>query len=275
VPIIRGHHEFDDFFTRIPNDWVRDKRLSLKAIGLLVQLLSHAPGWRVSIQTLANANSCGVDLIRAAVKELINAGYIRRRQERVDTRFGEAVYETCDPSLGFPITGKPSSENPTPKKNIVKKNIEKNVYADDLFETFWATYPRKVGRQAAYKAFLTLLVTNDPAIIVAGCAAYAQDPNLPPKQFVPYPATWLNRYGWLDEALPHRELTADQKQEREQEAITQRRERDQALSEELRKLDREAKDNAAPIPICKHGKSLPRCLPCCRDLAKGENNDTI
>jgi hypothetical protein len=60
------------------------------------------------------------------MKELIDAGYIRRRQERIETRFGEAVYETCDPSSAFPSTAFPLSGKPTPKKNNVKKTEEKN-----------------------------------------------------------------------------------------------------------------------------------------------------
>ena len=35
MPLIRGYHSFDDHFTQIPNSWLRDTRLSLKAIGLL------------------------------------------------------------------------------------------------------------------------------------------------------------------------------------------------------------------------------------------------
>jgi hypothetical protein len=273
MPIVRGHHEFDDFFTRIPNDWVRDRRLSLKAIGLLVQLLSHSPGWRVSLTSLANANNCGVDLIRSAVKELIAAGYIKRRQERVDTRFGEAVYETCDPSSAFPTTAFPTSENPTPKKNKEKKNIEKNVYADEIFEVFWETYPRKVGRQAAYKAFLSLLINNDPSEIISGCIAFAEDPNLPPKQFVPYPATWLNRHGWQDEALPDRQLTADEIRDRDQAAIAKRREAEKQASKHIQQQMQEAAANAEPAPVCEHGKKLVSCLPCCRKLAKEGNNE--
>lgn len=267
MPIVRGHHDFDESFTRIPNAWVRDKRLSLKAIGLLVQLLSHSPGWRVSISSLATANNCGVELIRTAVKELIDAGYIRRRQERIATRFGEAVYETCDPSSSFPSSTFPTSENPTPKKNNVKKTNQEKVYADSLFDTFWEAYPRKVGRQAAYKAFISVLVANDPQIIIDGAKRYATDPNLPVKQYIPYPATWINRHGWLDEALPDR---ARDRAEVEQEELRKRREADKRHSEDLIRLDKEQRAKAEPAPICKHGKKLPMCLPCCRELAKEE-----
>lgn len=265
MPIVRGHHDFDESFTRIPNAWVRDRRLSLKAIGLLVQLLSHSPGWRVSVASLATNNDCGVELIRSAMKELIDAGYIRRRQERIETRFGEAVYETCDPSSAFPSTAFPSSGKPTPKKNNVKKTKEKNVYADSYFEDFWAAYPRKVGRQAAYRSFLSLMIKTEPVLMIAGAQRLAGDPNLPQKQYIPYPATWLNRHGWLDEALPAREQSIEDKQEQ---ALIERRAADLRHAAKLQEQDRQIRESAEPMPLCKHGKKLPLCLPCCRDLAK-------
>ena len=44
MPLIRGHHTFDDQFVQIPNAWMRDNRLSLKARGLLAQIKTHH--WR-------------------------------------------------------------------------------------------------------------------------------------------------------------------------------------------------------------------------------------
>jgi predicted transcriptional regulator len=37
-----------------------------------------------------------------------------------------------------------------------------------------------------------------------GVRRLAADPNLPEKQFIPHPATWLRRCGWLDEPYPER-----------------------------------------------------------------------
>ena len=36
MPVIRGHHSFDNHFTQIPNHWLRDSRLSFKARGLML-----------------------------------------------------------------------------------------------------------------------------------------------------------------------------------------------------------------------------------------------
>ena len=77
--------------------------------------------------------------------------------------------------------------------------------AASMFDQFWKTYPRRVGKQAALKAFTRETKTADPADIIAGAQRMADDPNLPDKTFIPHPATWLSRAGWLDEAYPQRE----------------------------------------------------------------------
>lgn len=74
----------------------------------------------------------------------------------------------------------------------------------EWFTKFWEIYPRKAGKQAAEKAFLKASATIDAETIVAGATRFAADPNLPPKQFIPHPATWLNGGCWDDEPLPDR-----------------------------------------------------------------------
>ena len=73
------------------------------------------------------------------------------------------------------------------------------------FDKFWKVYPRRMGKQAARKAFQREAKSTDPAEIIAGAQRFADDPNLPEKTFIPHPATWLNRAGWLDEPYPQRE----------------------------------------------------------------------
>jgi hypothetical protein len=209
MPIIRRSFKFEGQFTQIPNAWLRDERLSLKAKGLLAQLLSHSDGWSVTTRSLASFNGCGRDAIRSAVVELEEAGYLTRRQDRADGgEFSEVVWETSEPLPGLPLPGFPSPVNPTYKKTKEKnKNIKK--YADNeilssAFEQFWNQYPRKVGKAAARDKFFALGQENVEAIL-NGVFKLAQDSNLPPKEFIPYPATWLSREGWLDEPYPKRE----------------------------------------------------------------------
>lgn len=210
MPIIRRTFKFEGQFTQIPNTWLRDERLSLRAKGLLAQLLSHSEGWSVTMRSLASFNGCGRDAIRSAVRELEENGYLLRRQDRSEAgEFSEAIWETSEPVTGLPVTDYPATVNPAYKNTKEKKTKEKNSLSDSLleeaFETFWSYYPRKVGKAAARSKFFIFAKTN-MAGILEGAHKLGQDPNLPPTQFIPYPATWLSREGWLDEPYPKREV---------------------------------------------------------------------
>ena len=74
----------NDGYTVMSNFHLRDKRLSLKAKGLLSQMLSLPENWDYSLKGLTVINRESIDAIRTAVVELENAGYITRYQGRDD-----------------------------------------------------------------------------------------------------------------------------------------------------------------------------------------------
>ena len=57
-------------YTVMSNYHLRDKSLSLKAKGLLSQMLSLPEDWDYTLSGLASINKEGKDAIRSAVKEL-------------------------------------------------------------------------------------------------------------------------------------------------------------------------------------------------------------
>lgn len=69
-------------YTIITNEAVRDKRLSLKARGLLCFCMSLSDAWKYSVQGLASAAGVGVDTIKSAIKELEQVGYLVRKKYR-------------------------------------------------------------------------------------------------------------------------------------------------------------------------------------------------
>jgi biotin operon repressor len=208
MPLIRGHHSFDDHFTQIPNDWLRDKAISLGAKGLLAQLLSHAPGWRISQESLGRDNGIGRDAIRTLINELLNAGYLMRSEDRERTEkgyLGGYTYTTQDPTQD-----NPTQDNPLHKNNITKNtNIKNNerIYSDSQFEEFWNHYPKKVDKGAALRAFRKAAKNEDVALVIDGAKRYAEDANLPEKQYIKNPATWLNAEAWNNGPLPARKKT--------------------------------------------------------------------
>ena len=67
-------------YTVMSNYHLRDKRLSLKAKGLLSQMLSLPEDWDYTLTGLCYINRESKDAIRTAIREREEAGYIRRRQ---------------------------------------------------------------------------------------------------------------------------------------------------------------------------------------------------
>ena len=65
-------------YTVMSNHHLRNKDLSLKAKGLLSQMLSLPEDWDFTLKGLSLINREQIDAIRAAVRELEQAGYIVR-----------------------------------------------------------------------------------------------------------------------------------------------------------------------------------------------------
>ena len=124
-------------FTVMSNYHLNDKTISLKAKGLLSQMLSLPDSWDFTLRGPASINKENLDAIRTAVLELEKHGYITRRQLRNSSgklvKIEYTIYEQpqqpspLSPRLGNPNTapsphlGKPCLENP----NTVNPNTEK------------------------------------------------------------------------------------------------------------------------------------------------------
>jgi hypothetical protein len=257
MPLIRGHHAFDDHFTQIPNEWLRDTRLSFKARGLLALVMSHISGWSLSIASLADHNQEGRDAIRTAISELEKYGYLTRSQVNQDGKFGEAIWVTHDPT-DYPSSENPSSENPTPKKNIIKEEqVKKNINA--LFEEFWNAYPRKLDKAKAFRSFKSALSRTTFEDVMAGVIAYRNDPARNP-DFTKYPATWLNADSWENAANPSPQSEAAER-------ANLRREKELAASREYLEQQRQQAEKVTGPVYCKHGKNLALCAPCSKSLS--------
>ena len=101
-------------YTVMSNFHLKDKRLSLKAKGLLSQMLSLPDDWDYTLSGLSYINRESKDAIRSAVNELETAGYIRRRQTTdASGKFAANEYTIFErPIEGEPMLDKPLSENP-------------------------------------------------------------------------------------------------------------------------------------------------------------------
>ena len=259
MPLIRGNHYFDDHFTQIPNSWIRDHSLSLKARGLLGLILSNSTEFKLSIRGLASVAKEGRDAIRSAVKELESAGYLTRTEELDHT--GEPFWQTCDPRrLENPtMSGGKSDggrlENPTIKNNNKKNKLEKNINAQSLFDDFWNEYPRKLDKAKAFKAFKSALTRAKFEDIMAGLVRYKNDPTRKP-DFTKYPATWLNADSWENDYESAPDVESKKRMEREREWTRNYLAEQQSLAEQ-----------AGEIPKCQHGANPALCRDCLKGIS--------
>ena len=120
-------------YTVMSNLHLQNRRLSLKAKGLLSQMLSLPEDWDYTLAGLAAINPDGRDSIRSAVAELERAGYVvRSRKVDAQGRFAGneyVIYESPPspaPSSGAPPLEKPTPEVP-PSENPPQSNTKKET----------------------------------------------------------------------------------------------------------------------------------------------------
>ena len=117
-------------FTVIDNAIFKDYRLSLKAKGLLCQMLSLPDNWEYSVQGLAKLTSDGTSAITSGLKELEEAGYFRRERIREGNRLAGIEYIISEtPNSDFLISENLKQENlileNPPQLNTNESNTKK------------------------------------------------------------------------------------------------------------------------------------------------------
>ena len=118
-------------YTVMSNHHLRNKELSLKAKGLLSQMLSLPEDWDYTLKGLSLINREKIDAIREAIKELERAGYIVRSRERDEKgRLRGADYVIFEqpqpPTPDLPTLENPTLDNPTQlNKDIQRTDLPK------------------------------------------------------------------------------------------------------------------------------------------------------
>jgi alkylhydroperoxidase/carboxymuconolactone decarboxylase family protein YurZ len=123
----------DNHFSTFANEIIRDERLSFKARGILLELLSRPDNWRVSAEALAKGKD-GRDSVLSGLAELREIGYIvtTKHQEPNGQWVTQSVVfdepKSGKPKSEKPKSEKPKSENPTPLEETRKKKREETAY---------------------------------------------------------------------------------------------------------------------------------------------------
>jgi hypothetical protein len=149
MAIRRTAQPFEQNFTQIPNGWLRDRRLSRRARGLLAELMTHQIGWEVTLDSLIEGGTEGRDAIRGAITELEGFGYLTRERSRDGGRFKGTDYVLTDP--GSPRPEKPTSVKPTSvKPTSVNPPLRRTSLLEDhyLLEDHKEPEPSGTGQDA-------------------------------------------------------------------------------------------------------------------------------
>jgi len=158
-------------YTVMSNYHLNDKTITLKAKGLLSQMLSLPESWDYTLKGLAYINKESVDAIRTAVLELEQRGYIVRRQGRAAgggfSNIEYTIYEQPqekpplleNPITAEPILEKPILDNPIPEKPLSGNPTQLNTKEEntdlsniqklnmDISSTDQSIYPSNNGRR--------------------------------------------------------------------------------------------------------------------------------
>ena len=169
-----------DRFVQVPNDTIRDNRLSFRARGVLAYVLS-LPDWEPrDSRSIAENGTEGRDAILKVIKELTEHGYFHKRTVRVRGRWVQQIaycespdldpWEEPDPPQGSAFTT-PEYKTPvrrTPADQDVKEEDRLEDLEEDL--TTNTTSPPPSGARPKAKKH-DVLTSDEPRWQDARCLA--------------------------------------------------------------------------------------------------------
>lgn len=168
-------------YTLVSNIVLTDNELSLRAKGLYAYLFSKPDNWEFHPNVIAKDLKESIGQFRAAVSELIQKGYIVRKQINKNGVFGGIVYEFTDVTVlknnrvGIEACSEKSEHGCTLTHNntesISNTDVTSNTDSRESplyispqkfereFEEFWELYPRqrRGNKQKAYKAYIRVI----------------------------------------------------------------------------------------------------------------------
>ena len=161
-------------YTVMSNHHFKEKKMSLKAKGLLSLMLSLPDDWDYSISGLATLSKDGKDSIMSALAELEKFGYLTRtRLTDEKGRFAGVEYNIYEiPQPKEPIAENPNSTN----ENAGKSNAENheqlntnstNYLLDKVFELL-STNERDAELIALYREYIRMRETINAPLTEIG-----------------------------------------------------------------------------------------------------------
>ena len=246
-------------FTIMSNFHFQEKNMSLKAKGLLSQMLSLPDDWEYSLDGICSMCNDGQSSVKSALSELKSLGYLtvtKMMPNETKSKKIEYLYNVYEiPGMRVnDLTQDGENKNPQPRtcnQELADKRLQSTVCNQSLemipqlntnnkilnnkilnnkilndkspntehanscdidiieqrFDRFYAVYPRKQARADARKAFKKIKPSEELLQVMIAAVeeqktwdGWTKDGG----QFIPLPATWLNRGQWEDEKPPQK-----------------------------------------------------------------------
>ena len=210
-------------YTVMSNYHLKDKRISLKAKGLLSEMLSLPDDWGYSIEGLASINKESSKQIKLVLEELKQYQYLYiNKLMPNETKSGriEYIYDIYE----IPKTRVPKQEGcfqevenkrvvlgnyKILKENTNNKILNKEEYKEE-FERLWNLYPNKKGKKDAYNKFIKA-IKNGTTIeqIENGINKYNEYIKITntKDKYIKHGSSWFNQECWNDDYTIKEEIT--------------------------------------------------------------------
>lgn len=171
MPVIRVEKNKD--YTVMSNHHLRDKRLSLKTVGLLSIILSLPDEWDYTVKGLVAIVKDGSDAVKAALRELEEYGYLTRERARNEKgQVKKAVYSIREK----PVAENPIQANPIQEKSTEEKPVEENR---TQLNTKVTKYGENTNKEKVSKEGVSKESTRARAHVRGGKAALAPFSTIP------------------------------------------------------------------------------------------------
>ena len=227
MSIVNLYRKDNQPFAQIPNEAIRDPRITPNAFRLLAYLMSHQDGYALTYDQIQRQTTLGRKAINNAAELLTTLGWIEVDRPKAQGQFQAKSWTILSPidvvrnatvrdatvrqgqvARGTHLRTLPNKENKVNKKTTVKK-LEIDFKTE--FEQFWNAYPRHASRPKAFESFVKARTKTSLEFLITAALAYANDPNRD-AGFTKIPATWLNQECWNDPPLPDRNVNQRQQQ---------------------------------------------------------------
>jgi len=189
----------------------------MRALGLLIRLLSRPDNWKTTSETLAREFDCGREQVRSVLRELADAGYMAlKKEQNAHGQWSSSWFVFDIPETQIhPEPEEPKPAKPEPGKPyagelgaITRTDLTStdNKACEVGFASFWQAYPKKTAKPAALLKFKSAKLKSgelDAILTDIEIRKQADDWTKENGKYVPNPATYLSQRRWEDGETAH------------------------------------------------------------------------